>query len=93
MDNQHKQIKGYRDLSQDEIDLMNEIKEHGEKTAFLLSKLTVLRFNNHRNLTGEVDEISLTQIQESERCLQLAKDNLQQGQMWFVRAVELPESF
>ena len=93
MDNQHKQIKGYRDLSQDEIDLMNEIKEHGEKTAFLLSKLTVLRFNNHRNLTGEVDEISLTQIQESERCLQLAKDNLQQGQMWFVRAVALPESF
>lgn len=26
MDNQHKHIKGYRDLSQDEIDLMNEGK-------------------------------------------------------------------
>ena len=26
MDNQHKQIKGYRDLSQDEIDGMNRLK-------------------------------------------------------------------
>lgn len=29
MDNQHKQITGYRDLSQDEIDTMNIIKELG----------------------------------------------------------------
>jgi hypothetical protein len=27
VDNQHKQIKGCRDLSQEEIDLMNKIKE------------------------------------------------------------------
>lgn len=26
MDNQHKQISGYRDLSQDEIDQMNSVK-------------------------------------------------------------------
>lgn len=31
MDNQHKKIKGYRDLSQEEIDLMNEVKELGSK--------------------------------------------------------------
>lgn len=31
MDNQHKQIKGYRDLSQSEIDGMNSIKAQGEK--------------------------------------------------------------
>ncbi len=29
MDNQHKKIKGYRELSQEEIDLMNKIKEQG----------------------------------------------------------------
>ena len=29
MDNQHRKIKGYRELSQDEIDLMNRIKEQG----------------------------------------------------------------
>ena len=27
MDNQHRQIKGYRELSQNEIDKMNAIKE------------------------------------------------------------------
>jgi len=29
MDNQHRQIKGYRELTQEEIDLMNEIKQQG----------------------------------------------------------------
>jgi hypothetical protein len=29
MDNQHRMIKGYRELSEEEIALMNVIKEHG----------------------------------------------------------------
>ena len=40
MDNQHKHIKGYRDLSQDEIDVMNEIKAEGERLSALCDKLT-----------------------------------------------------
>lgn len=39
MDNQHKQIKGYRDLSQEEIDLMNEAKALAEKVGDLVSRL------------------------------------------------------
>jgi len=39
MDNQHKQIKGYRDLSQQEIDAMNEIKELAEKVGVLVADL------------------------------------------------------
>ena len=39
MENQHRQIKGYRELSQDEIDLMNEIKEHGRQLGDLVGKL------------------------------------------------------
>lgn len=39
MDNQHKKIKGYRDLSQQEIDLMNEIKQKGEEIGALVDKL------------------------------------------------------
>ena len=31
MDNQHKKIKGYRDLSQQEINDMNDIKMEGER--------------------------------------------------------------
>lgn len=39
MDNQHRQIKGYRELSQVEIDLMNEIKSKGAELGELLAKL------------------------------------------------------
>lgn len=39
MDNQHRQIKGYRELSQEEIDLMNEIKEKGTELGDLIEKL------------------------------------------------------
>ena len=39
MDNQHKQIKGYRDLSQVEIDLMNAIKTKGAEIGELVQRL------------------------------------------------------
>lgn len=39
MENQHKLIKGYRDLSQEEIDLMNAIKAKGNEFGELLSQL------------------------------------------------------
>lgn len=39
MDNQHKKIKGYRDLSQAEIDLMNKIKAKGTELGELVEEL------------------------------------------------------
>lgn len=39
MDNQHRSIKGYRELSQEEIDLMNAIKEQGVALGELVSRL------------------------------------------------------
>jgi hypothetical protein len=42
MDNQHRQIKGYRELSQDEIDLMNEVKTKGAEFGELLAKIAAL---------------------------------------------------
>jgi hypothetical protein len=39
MENQHRQIKGYRELSQAEIDLMNEIKAKGAEMGDLVDKL------------------------------------------------------
>lgn len=39
MDNQHRQIKGYRELSAEEIALMNEVKAAGEQLGALISKL------------------------------------------------------
>ena len=39
MENQHRQIKGYRELTQVEIDLMNEIKTKGAGLGDLVNKL------------------------------------------------------
>lgn len=39
MDNQHKHIKGYRDLSAEEIALMNEAKAMAEQVGALVEKI------------------------------------------------------
>jgi len=39
MDNQHKHIKGYRDLSQEEIDAMNNIKNLASQVGNLINEL------------------------------------------------------
>jgi hypothetical protein len=39
MENQHRQIKGYRELSAEEITLMNEIKTKGAELGDLIGKL------------------------------------------------------
>lgn len=90
MDNQHRKISGYRELSEAEVALMNEIKAHAETTANLIEKVSTLR----NQMQGELaPPLMPDQFNESKRCLSLAKTQLQQGQMWFVRAVALPNSF
>jgi len=39
MENQHREIKGYRELSAEEIELMNEIKTKGAELGELVMKL------------------------------------------------------
>ena len=41
VDNQHKQIVGYRELTQAEIDKMNEIKVHGERLHDLIQQMRI----------------------------------------------------
>ena len=89
MDNQHKKIKGYRELSQEEIDLMNEIKSHGEKTKKLLAKIA----NSRIDAMNEFKVLSSDQFIESQRSQEEAKTTLQAGIMWLVRSVALPDSF
>lgn len=42
VDNQHKQIKGYRDLSQAEIDAMNACKEVAVQVGVLCDKVMAM---------------------------------------------------
>lgn len=61
MDNQHKKIKGYRDLSQADIDLMNRIKAkgaellalHAELAGRLSTDLEVKRSDAIRSVAGQ----------------------------------------
>jgi hypothetical protein len=39
MENQHRHIKGYRELTQDEIQLMNEVKAQGEHLGALVATM------------------------------------------------------
>ena len=50
MENQHKKIKGYRDLSQNEIDLMNEGKILAEKVGEFVAKLEATESTDKRNV-------------------------------------------
>lgn len=90
MKNQHKQhtkIKGYRDLTQEEIDLMNKIKNMGTELEKLLE---------------EVRDTFPTQLPWFlEGCHEMeyyewwteARLSLKKGLMFLVRAVAKPTSF
>ena len=97
MENQHRKIKGYRELSEHEIALMNKIKDHGEQLKELLDEITSLRHNQLQDsYEGVYDPDNIMDSKthkESMRCLNIAQENLQTGIMWLVRSVALPESF
>lgn len=59
MENQHKKITGYRDLSQDEIDMMNEIKSHGKLLAHMIDTLQATIDTDKRSVS-----IAKTKLQE-----------------------------
>ena len=50
MENQHQKIKGYRDLSQTEIDLMNEGKALAEQCGAFIAKLEADPTTDKRNV-------------------------------------------
>ena len=59
MKDQHTKIKGYRDLTQEEINLMNEVKAKGEELGNLIAKLRALPSNDSQWI--DVGELQLKQ--------------------------------
>lgn len=80
MDNQHKKIKGYRELSQDEIDLMNEAKELANQVGDFIKKIETFSTKS-MHFTADA------------RWLSIAKTDLQKGFMFLNRSIAKPESF
>ena len=59
LDNQHRKIKGYRELNQEEIDAMNEVKAMGVKLGELVEKL-----ENNKDLDQRWIESGKTDLQK-----------------------------
>jgi hypothetical protein len=81
MENQHRQIKGYRELNQAEIDLMNRIKEKAAEVGKLCDDLTACQ--------GGIDIDS----GPDQRFIAIGKTQLQQGFMALTRSVAKPDFF
>lgn len=82
MDNQHRKIKGYRELGQKEIDLMNEVKQKGIELDELVNKLYEIAVP--ANHDGDSQPV---------RWVSIGKTNLQQGLMALTRSIANPEFF
>lgn len=59
MENQHKKINGYRDLSEEEIGLMNECKDLASKVGELVE-----RVNNSEDVDKRWSSIAKTDLQK-----------------------------
>jgi len=93
MENQHRKISGYRELDQEEIDLMNEIKALGPQIEGVLVKVDahICKLNKQSTM----DEALQLRLHQSTayRFLDLAKTEMQTGLMYATRAVAQPEFF
>ena len=89
MENQHRKIKGYRELNQSEIDLMNRIKEKGEELRELLDECRAVDVIEGKNSDPQHDAT----LDEASRWRAVAKTHFQQGLMALVRSVAKPDFF
>jgi len=94
MENQAKLIKGYRDLTEQEIDLMNRIKEQGEKLGELVAELQASHKAEAEALqvTPDFSDVMQGHI-DARRWTSIGQTHLQQGLMALVRAVGRPTNF
>jgi hypothetical protein len=99
MDNQHRKSSGYRELSAEEIALMNEIKAKGEELAALCDKLDKHLFEQTQAAYALGDnELIEKEMQRINAALPsfwlgIGKADLQVGIMKLVRSVAQPTTF
>lgn len=100
MENQHRKIKGYRELSQEEINLMNRIKAKGSELLGLQAELLGLQAELVAVLDKEAARVSVHGSDEEQsrflaaepiRWAAIVKTDIQTGVMALVRAVAQPD--
>ena len=90
MENQHRLIKSYRDLNQEEIDLMNKIKSHERETLKLLKEV-----EDHlatQLIAADADNVARIRMNACQpyRWVAIARHDIEIGFMAAVRAVAQP---
>ena len=96
MENQHRKITGYRELSQEEIDLMNRIKAKGSELLDLQAELQLMLNKQKTRKALDADTESgmaeLERFSDAEplRWASIGKTDIQTGIMALVRAVAQP---
>jgi hypothetical protein len=105
MENQHRMIKGYRELSAEEISLMNRIKEKGAELLALQAELAGRLATDFEVKTVDAKNSKLSPEDEaSDQCVELrrftraepmrwaaiGKTDIQTGVMALVRAIAQP---
>lgn len=96
MENQHRKITGYRELSQEEIDLMNRIKEKGAELLELQYELQFMLHTQktHKEISAgtESGRAEFERFCDAEplRWASIGKTDIQTGIMALVRAVAQP---
>lgn len=93
MENQHRKISGYRELSQEEIDLMNEIKALGPQLELLVSKIQHHIDMQYAAILEDCSEGDRLDLAQPIRWLNIGKTDLQQGLMALTRSVAQPTFF
>lgn len=93
MENQHRQIKGYRDLSADEIALMNEVKAHAEQTRVLLGRIERVLIDQESAENFDGGFVPHSSVTYPLRWLAEGRTDLQKGFMSVVRAIAQPTTF
>lgn len=88
MENQHRLIKTYRDLSQTEIDLINKIKVHEAQQAVLLNEVNEYLHFLRQNATDE-DSVRIVKACPN-RWLAISQTHFDQAFMALVRSVAQP---
>ena len=95
MDNQHRKISGYRELSQEEVDLMNRIKAKGAELLALQAELAAALGKQHFDLAKMREAFDQAELDrfvaaEPQRWAAIGKTDIQTGIMALVRAVAQP---
>jgi hypothetical protein len=93
MENQHRKITGYRDLSEADISAMNLIKGHGASMTAILNSVRIRVASQRAVIPMPAGELARLDAAQPERWIAIANTHFQEGLMALTRAVAQPSSF